>query len=79
MPYFESPVDGTRLHYVDHGPADGPVAVFVASAYLGHEMWEYQMLPLAEAGHPASPWTGGATAGPTTPGPATTSTPSPTT
>ncbi|ROP47067.1 alpha/beta fold hydrolase [Streptomyces sp. PanSC9] len=51
MPYFESPVDGTRLHYVDHGPADGPVAVFVASAYLGHEMWEYQMLPLAEAGH----------------------------
>ncbi|MFI9802889.1 alpha/beta fold hydrolase [Streptomyces sp. NPDC052301] len=50
MPYFESPVDGTRLHYVDHGPATGPVAVFVASAYLGHEMWEYQTLPLAEAG-----------------------------
>jgi non-heme chloroperoxidase len=50
MPYYESPVDGTRLHYVDHGPANGPVAVFVASAYLGHEMWEYQMLPLAEAG-----------------------------
>lgn len=50
MPYFESPVDGTRLHYADHGPATGPVAVFVASAYLGHEMWEYQMLPLAEAG-----------------------------
>ncbi|MGW5430969.1 alpha/beta fold hydrolase [Streptomyces sp. NPDC004059] len=50
MPYYESPVDGTRLHYVDHGPATGPVAVFVASAYIGHEMWEYQMLPLAEAG-----------------------------
>ncbi|MEU8689364.1 alpha/beta hydrolase [Streptomyces sp. NPDC048665] len=50
MPYFESPVDGTRLHYTDHGPAAGPVAVFVASAYLGHEMWEYQTLPLAEAG-----------------------------
>ncbi|MFI2206161.1 alpha/beta fold hydrolase [Streptomyces sp. NPDC020192] len=50
MPYFESPVDGTRLHYIDHGPATGPVAVFVASAYLGHEMWEYQTLPLAEAG-----------------------------
>ncbi|MFI1069095.1 alpha/beta fold hydrolase [Streptomyces puniciscabiei] len=51
MPYYESPVDGTRLYYVDHGPATGPVAVFVASAYIGHEMWEYQMLPLAEAGY----------------------------
>ncbi|MEU6777385.1 alpha/beta hydrolase [Streptomyces sp. NPDC046759] len=51
MPYCESPVDGTRLHYVDHGPGDGPVAVFVSSAYMGHEMWEYQMLPLAESGH----------------------------
>ncbi|MFF7969793.1 alpha/beta fold hydrolase [Streptomyces sp. NPDC007905] len=51
MPYYESPVDGARLHYVDHGPASGPVVVFVSSAYLGHEMWEYQMLPLAEAGY----------------------------
>ncbi|MEU8033130.1 alpha/beta hydrolase [Streptomyces sp. NPDC049099] len=51
MPYYDSPVDGTRLHYVDHGPADGPVAVFAASAYVGHEMWEYQILPLAEAGY----------------------------
>ncbi|MER6573673.1 alpha/beta hydrolase [Streptomyces sp. NPDC001093] len=50
MPYFDSPVDGARLHYTDHGPATGPVAVFVASAYLGQEMWEYQTLPLAEAG-----------------------------
>jgi pimeloyl-ACP methyl ester carboxylesterase len=50
MPYFDSPVDGTRLHYVDHGPATGAVVVFAASAYLGHEMWEYQTLPLAEAG-----------------------------
>ncbi|WEO93834.1 alpha/beta hydrolase [Streptomyces sp. FXJ1.172] len=50
MPYYESPVDGTRLHYTDHGPATGPVVVFVASAYVGHEMWEYQALPLAEAG-----------------------------
>ncbi|MFB7511542.1 alpha/beta fold hydrolase, partial [Streptomyces broussonetiae] len=41
---------GTRLHYIDHGPATGPVVVFVASAYVGHEMWEYQTLPLAEAG-----------------------------
>jgi pimeloyl-ACP methyl ester carboxylesterase len=51
MPYYESPVDGVRLHYADHGPAAGPVAVFVSAAYLGHELWEYQMLPLAEAGY----------------------------
>ncbi|MET8101393.1 alpha/beta hydrolase [Streptomyces sp. NPDC005236] len=51
MPCFESPVDGARLHFVDHGPATGQVAVFVNSSYLGTEMWEYQMLPLAEAGY----------------------------
>ncbi|MER5748705.1 alpha/beta hydrolase [Streptomyces sp. NPDC002088] len=51
MPYFESPVDGTRLHYVDYGPADGSVVVFVNSSYFGTEMWEYQMLPLAEEGY----------------------------
>ncbi|MFE7857460.1 alpha/beta fold hydrolase [Streptomyces sp. NPDC057403] len=51
MPYFTSPADGTRLHYVDYGPADGPVAVFVNSAYLGSEMWEFQMPALAAAGH----------------------------
>ncbi|MFE4696453.1 alpha/beta fold hydrolase [Streptomyces sp. NPDC056738] len=51
MPYYASPVDGARLHFVDYGPADGRVAVFVNSAYFGTEMWEHQMLPLAEAGH----------------------------
>ncbi|MCW7946635.1 chloroperoxidase [Streptomyces hygroscopicus] len=51
MPYFESPNDGTRLHYVDYGPANGPVVVFVNSAYLGTEMWEFQMVPLAEEGY----------------------------
>ncbi|WP_330309323.1 MULTISPECIES: alpha/beta hydrolase [unclassified Streptomyces] len=50
MPYFESPVDGARLHFVDYGPADGQVVVFVNSSYFGTEMWEYQMLPLAEDG-----------------------------
>ncbi|MFE2142031.1 alpha/beta fold hydrolase [Streptomyces sp. NPDC059456] len=50
MPYFESSTDGTRLHFVDYGPADGPVLVFVHSAYFGTEMWEYQMLPLAAEG-----------------------------
>ncbi|MET7704072.1 alpha/beta hydrolase [Streptomyces sp. NPDC005485] len=51
MPYFESPVDGARLHFVDYGPATGPVVVFVNSSYFGTEMWEYQMLPLAEEGY----------------------------
>jgi pimeloyl-ACP methyl ester carboxylesterase len=51
MPYFTSPADGTRLHYTDYGPADGPVAVFVNSAYAGTEMWEFQVLPLAEEGY----------------------------
>ncbi|MFF9315187.1 alpha/beta fold hydrolase [Streptomyces sp. NPDC014748] len=51
MPYFTSPVDGARLHYADYGPADGPVVVFVHSAYFGTEMWEFQMLPLAESGY----------------------------
>jgi len=51
MPYFESPVDAARLHFVDYGPATGQVVVFVNSSYFGTEMWEYQMLPLAEAGH----------------------------
>ncbi|MEU8980815.1 alpha/beta hydrolase [Streptomyces sp. NPDC048309] len=51
MPYFESPVDGTRLHFVDYGPATGPVVVFVNSSYFGTEMWEFQMLPLTEEGY----------------------------
>ncbi|MER7467928.1 alpha/beta fold hydrolase [Streptomyces sp. NPDC097981] len=50
MPYFESSTDGTRLHFVDYGPADGPVLAFVNSSYFGTEMWEYQMLPLAAEG-----------------------------
>ena len=50
MPYFASPADGAQLHYVDYGPADGPVAVFVSSAYLGTEMWEFQMPFLIEQG-----------------------------
>jgi len=51
VPYFASPVDAVRLHYVDYGPADGPVLFFVNSAYLGAEMWEFQMLPLAAEGY----------------------------
>ncbi|MFB7243617.1 alpha/beta hydrolase [Streptomyces populi] len=51
MPYFTSPVDGARLHFVDYGPATGQVVVFVNSSYFGTEMWEYQMLPLADAGY----------------------------
>ncbi|GGU83202.1 arylesterase [Streptomyces litmocidini] len=50
MPYFESAADRTRLHFVDYGPSDGPVIVFVSSSYFGTEMWEHQMLPLAAEG-----------------------------
>ncbi|MFF1344297.1 alpha/beta fold hydrolase [Streptomyces sp. NPDC058290] len=50
MPYFESTTDNTHLHFVDYGPASGPVIVFVNSSYLSTEMWEYQMLPLAAEG-----------------------------
>ncbi|MFH8218049.1 alpha/beta fold hydrolase [Streptomyces sp. NPDC018057] len=50
MPYVTSPADGTRLHYVDHGPVDGPVVVFVNGAYFGTGMWEFQTLPLAGEG-----------------------------
>ncbi|MFJ4927202.1 alpha/beta fold hydrolase [Streptomyces sp. NPDC088736] len=50
MPYFESPVDGTRLHFVDHGPAEGPVIVFVNGSYFDTGMWEFQTLPLAGEG-----------------------------
>ncbi|MEU0034181.1 alpha/beta hydrolase [Streptomyces sp. NPDC006333] len=50
MPYFQSPVDGTRLHFVDYGPADGPVIVFVNGSYFDTGMWEFQTLPLADEG-----------------------------
>src|SRR4051794_35767068 len=50
MPYFESTTDHSRLHYIDYGPASGPVIVFVNSSYFSTEMWEYQMLPLAAEG-----------------------------
>ncbi|KIF68618.1 chloroperoxidase [Streptomyces sp. AcH 505] len=51
MPYFTTPTDDTRLHYIDHGPRNGPTTVFLSSSYLGSEMWERQTVPLAEAGH----------------------------
>lgn len=50
MPYFEA-ADRTRLHFADWGPAEGRVLVFTAGAYFGTEMWEHQMLPLANAGY----------------------------
>ncbi|MFE9369975.1 alpha/beta fold hydrolase [Streptomyces sp. NPDC006711] len=51
MPYFTTPTDETRLHFIDYGPGDGPTLVFVNSAYFGTEMWEFQMLPLAAEGY----------------------------
>ncbi|RCH70025.1 alpha/beta hydrolase [Streptomyces sp. SDr-06] len=50
MPYFTTATDGTTLHFIDYGPADGPTLVFVNSAYFSTQMWEFQMLPLAEEG-----------------------------
>ncbi|MEV5276731.1 alpha/beta hydrolase [Streptomyces sp. NPDC051994] len=51
MPYFTSSTDGTKLHFIDYGPAEGPTLVFVNAAYFGTEMWEFQMLPLACEGY----------------------------
>ncbi|MFJ8388821.1 alpha/beta fold hydrolase [Streptomyces sp. NPDC094438] len=51
MPYFATSTDGTQLHFIDYGPADGATLVFVNSAYFGTEMWEFQMIPLASAGY----------------------------
>jgi non-heme chloroperoxidase len=47
MPYIETK-DGTRLFYKDWG--DGQTVVFVPGWCLSSEMWEYQMVPLSEAG-----------------------------
>ncbi|MFE9118447.1 alpha/beta fold hydrolase [Streptomyces sp. NPDC007172] len=51
MAYFRTSTDGTRLHFIDYGPADGPALVFVNSAYFDTGMWEFQMLPLAAEGY----------------------------
>jgi non-heme chloroperoxidase len=47
MPYIEAN-DHTRLHYNDWGAGD-PV-VFLHGWVLGADIWEYQMVPLAQAG-----------------------------
>ncbi|MFJ1996726.1 alpha/beta fold hydrolase [Streptomyces asiaticus] len=47
MPYFEGS-DGTRLFYTDWG--QGKPVVFVSGAWLSSSAWEFQMLPLSEAG-----------------------------
>ncbi|EXU69752.1 arylesterase [Streptomyces sp. PRh5] len=47
MPYFEGS-DGTRLFYTDWG--QGRPVVFVSGAWLSSSAWEFQMLPLSEAG-----------------------------
>ncbi|MFG2131620.1 alpha/beta fold hydrolase [Streptomyces sp. NPDC048751] len=47
MPYFEGSA-GTRLFYTDWG--QGKPVVFVAGAWLSSSAWEFQMLPLSEAG-----------------------------
>ena len=47
MPYFTTN-DRAVVRYLDWG--DGPPLVFASSWALGGEMWEHQMVPLAEAG-----------------------------
>ncbi len=47
MPYLETD-DGTRLHSVDWG--DGPTMVFSHGWAVGADMWEYQLVPLSDAG-----------------------------
>jgi pimeloyl-ACP methyl ester carboxylesterase len=47
MPCLEAS-DGTNLSYRDWG--DGEPVVFVHGGQLGADMWEYQMVPLAERG-----------------------------
>jgi non-heme chloroperoxidase len=47
MPFISSN-DHTSLYYKDWG--SGEPVVFVPGWCLGSEMWEYQMVPLAEAG-----------------------------
>ncbi|MBL1099224.1 alpha/beta fold hydrolase [Streptomyces coffeae] len=47
MPYFEGS-DGTSLFYTDWG--QGKPMVFVSGAWLSSSSWEFQMLPLSEAG-----------------------------
>ncbi|MFI2764523.1 alpha/beta fold hydrolase [Streptomyces echinatus] len=65
MPYFEGS-DGTSLFYTDWG--QGKPVVFVSGAWISSSSWEFQMLPLSEAGlrcvafdkrgHGRSDWTG---------------------
>jgi non-heme chloroperoxidase len=50
MPYFSTPTDGTTLHYLDHGPTDGPVVVLLNSSYFGAVIWEQEMGLLAADG-----------------------------
>jgi non-heme chloroperoxidase len=47
MPFVESQ-DGTKLSYIDWGA--GEPVLFVHGGQLGAEMWEYQIVPLMEAG-----------------------------
>lgn len=47
MPFTETN-DGTQLFYTDAG--SGQPVVFVASAWLGSRMWEFQLPPLIDRG-----------------------------
>ncbi len=47
MPF--AAVDDQRIHYQDSG-GDGPAIILSHGFSMGHEMWEHQTAPLADAG-----------------------------
>lgn len=49
MPYLETR-DRTRLFFTEWGTTDGAPVVFIHGLALGMDMWEYQILDLAERG-----------------------------
>ena len=43
--------DGTHLYWTQWGPARGPTILFLNSAGMPIQMWDYQMVALAEQGY----------------------------
>jgi non-heme chloroperoxidase len=43
--------DGTRLYWTQWGPARGPTILFLNSAGMPIQMWDYQMVAFAEQGY----------------------------
>ena len=43
--------DGTRLHWTQWGPARGPAVLFLSSAGMPIQMWDYQIVAFADQGY----------------------------